>query len=630
MRVRLFALLLSAAVGVATSATHAIRPSPADRFVLPTRVPAEAVRAGSSQPRAVPSAVPGAPMNLSQSVVGTTVTLNWTAPTTGGVPTGYIVEASLTASGPVIASLPLAVTTLTVPNVPVGIYFVRVRAVNGDGAGPPSNQVIVNVGNVCNQPPNAPGTLVTTPPGPSVTLNWSPPVGGCAPTGFVVRAGAVPGQPTIAIPVGTNTTLSGTAPPGTYFVSVVAVNAFGQSAPSNEVAVVIVCAAPGAPVGLGSTVNGNNVALTWGPPATGGAATGYVLEAGLSSGTTIVSLPLPTNAFAIAAPNGTFFVRVKATNACGVGPPSNEHTLVVPSCGPPLGAPATPSADVSGPVPIISWPPVNGAARYRLEVGTAMGASNTFSQIVNGTSQALAGLSTGTYFMRVRGIDACNSAGPPSGEGQFTVNVGQVLLSIAVTGPPMLVVGENGLYTAMGTFTGGTMMDVTATASWSSSNAVVAAVAGPGSINALAEGTTNVSATLQQRTGTQGLLVIPPPSADFVVNTDADTLDLGVNPGQCAASRETGRQNKLRCRFDGSISTPGGNISGYSWDFSNNGPQQLPDAIINGNDLNFICGSFGPPNDGVAADVEVTLTVTAGGATSTVTRRVTVIKVGAC
>jgi hypothetical protein len=55
-----------------------------------------------------------------------------------------------------------------------------------------------------------------------------------------MHAGSAPGLSNIAVAnVGPVLTLSAVAPPGTYFVRVFAQNAFGSSAASNEIVVVV-------------------------------------------------------------------------------------------------------------------------------------------------------------------------------------------------------------------------------------------------------------------------------------------------------------------------------------------------------------------------------------------------------
>jgi hypothetical protein len=184
---------------------------------------------------------PNPPQNLAAVVNGTSVTLTWAAPSTGGVPTGYIVYASLSPGGPIVASLPVTSTSLIVTDVPPAVYYVHVRAINIDGASAPSNEIIVAVpggGPACSTPPNAPTNLTATVDQSLVTLSWAAPVSGCAPTGYVVQAGSAPGLSNLAIiNVGNTTSLMVSAPVGTYFVRVIAVNAFGGSVASVEIIV---------------------------------------------------------------------------------------------------------------------------------------------------------------------------------------------------------------------------------------------------------------------------------------------------------------------------------------------------------------------------------------------------------
>lgn len=190
---------------------------------------------------AVFAIAPGTPQNLAANVSGSTVTLAWDAPSTGGVATGYIVQASLSPGGAPIVSLPVSGTSLIVNQVPVGVYYVRVRAVNIDGTSDASNEVIASVPSGpggCTTPPNAPTNLTSTVAGSLVTLSWTAPVGGCSPSAYVVQAGSAPGLSDLAIlNVGPATALSVAAPAGRYYVRVVALNAFGGSVGSVEIVV---------------------------------------------------------------------------------------------------------------------------------------------------------------------------------------------------------------------------------------------------------------------------------------------------------------------------------------------------------------------------------------------------------
>jgi hypothetical protein len=89
----------------------------------------------------------------------------------------------------------------------------------------------------------------------------------------------------------------------------------------------------------------NTVTLAW--SAGSGNATSYVVEAGSSPGlTNLANSDLGSAAPALTATNvaaGTYYVRVRAKNACGVSAPSNEVVLTVQS-----GATQTITGVISG------------------------------------------------------------------------------------------------------------------------------------------------------------------------------------------------------------------------------------------------------------------------------------------
>jgi hypothetical protein len=163
----------------------------------------------------------GTPQNLTSTVNGNTVTLNWS-----GGSGSVVVEASFTPGGAVIASLPVTGTSLTVPGVPPGTYFVRVRNASGGAA---SNEVTVTVsGTGCPAPPQPPNLFVRS-VGLLATVEWGS-SGGCAPTDFTLFAGSGPGLSNIAIVnAGGSLGLQTAAPGGTYYVRVVGTNAFGSA-----------------------------------------------------------------------------------------------------------------------------------------------------------------------------------------------------------------------------------------------------------------------------------------------------------------------------------------------------------------------------------------------------------------
>jgi hypothetical protein len=195
---------------------------------------------------------PGPPGNLTNTVNGSTVVLTWSAAATGAV-TGYLVEASVVPSGPLVASLPVAGTTVTVPNVPNGTYFVRVRALNGAAQSAPSNETTVSVaGTGCPGPPSAPVVRMQA-TGLQATASWeSGP--GCPSTSFLLQAGSGPGVANFAqVNVGGQLAVSAMIPAGTYYVRVIGSNQYGTSPPSEDLIARV------APNALNDTIRPNGV-----------------------------------------------------------------------------------------------------------------------------------------------------------------------------------------------------------------------------------------------------------------------------------------------------------------------------------------------------------------------------------
>ena len=365
---------------------------------------------------------PVAPTGVAASVSGTTVAITW-QPGAGPAPTGYQLEAALTPGGPAVGSVPVTPPSLTVANVPDGTYFIRVRAVNDVGVSPASNEVSVTVGQVaCGTAPNAPQNLAQNVASGFVTFTWSPGAGGCAPTHYVISAGSAAGLSDIgSANVGLQTSLSTAAPPGIYFVRVAGANAWGTGPTSNEVMLAVgpSCTVPGAPQAFSAVASGTFASFQWQPPVSGDPPTSYLLEAGTSaSGAELGVLPLSGLSFGTPAPPGSYYVRVRAQNACGAGPASPTQLLTI-GCAP-AGMPGTPSTTVTGASVSISWGAVSGATQYQLEVGTAAGASNLGTRTVAGTNAQLSALAPGTYFTRVRALNACGP-GATSGEATFTI-----------------------------------------------------------------------------------------------------------------------------------------------------------------------------------------------------------------
>lgn len=182
---------------------------------------------------------PSPPDSLTAQTSGRTVTLAWRG--VAGA-TAYRVEAG---SRPGAADLALIdtgspQTTFVANSVGDGVYYVRVRAVAGVSASPPSNEIVVSVGAAvpCSGAPAQPAGLTAAVANGVVSLTWTAPAGISS---IVLEAGYTPGATNAALIVLADSarTYSTMAPAGVYYARVRAANACGTSGASNEVRVVV-------------------------------------------------------------------------------------------------------------------------------------------------------------------------------------------------------------------------------------------------------------------------------------------------------------------------------------------------------------------------------------------------------
>ena len=185
---------------------------------------------------------PVAPSGLTANVSATTVTLIWTAPAAGDPAVSYLIEAGSAPGLSNLASLSTGnvATSFSAGGIPVGTYYVRVRAANAAGSSPPSNEVVLQVGGpVGCGPLGTPALSVVTNTGGTVGFSWTIPSGG--PTAYILQAGSAPGLANLAnldLRQASPTFSTSGVPAGIYYVRVLARrNDCALSAPSNEVIV---------------------------------------------------------------------------------------------------------------------------------------------------------------------------------------------------------------------------------------------------------------------------------------------------------------------------------------------------------------------------------------------------------
>jgi len=256
-------------------------------------------------------------------------------------------------------------------------------------------------------PPAAP-VLSGGASGPSVSLSWTTPANGGSPiSGYqVLRAPGTGPLVQLGTTTGTSFTDSTGTPGQTYSYAVTATNAVGTSPQSNLVQATPVTT-PGA-AALTATGALNSANLSWTTPSTGGSAiTGYVVERGTVAGvrSTLGTVGAGSTSYSdtTAVAGTTYYYAVRAVNAVGTGPASNEAAATPYTTA---GASTlTATSGVKGQVPLSWTVPANGGQPiqgYRIYRGTAAGGEVLIQTISTGTSYVDAAVTGGTkYWYRV-------------------------------------------------------------------------------------------------------------------------------------------------------------------------------------------------------------------------------------
>ena len=401
-----------------------------------------AINAGATGDRsnvagATTASAPGAPAGLQATAHDDRVDLDWERPdSNGGSPvTGYRIEVS--ADGDDWSDLIDDTETTSTRYRHRGIepgttYHYRVRAINAAGVSAPSNVARATTGAV---PPGAPENLEAEAAGPTeVALDWDTPAsdGGSAITGYRIewsRDGDAWADLEEDTESRSTRYLHRGARPGTrYHYRVRAINAAGESEPSNEARATTEVTVPDGPTGLAARAVGESrIDLSWTAPAFDGGSeiTGYRIEVSYGDvNWRVLSVNTQSAATAYShtgldpATEATY--RVAAVNAVGHGGYSNMATArtgaTVP--GEPRGLDARP---VGTDRIDLSWaPPLeDGGAEiegYRIMVA---GSSGAFEVLANHTGTAATtyshtGLDPGTRLRyRVRAVNDAG-AGPGS------------------------------------------------------------------------------------------------------------------------------------------------------------------------------------------------------------------------
>lgn len=175
-----------------------------------------------------------------------------------------------------------------------------------------------------------------------------------------------------------------------------------------------------APTGLYvASVSGNVATLRWNPPQLGPAPDTYVLEGGVTAGSTMAVVPTGSTApfFTITAPNGSFFIRMKSSRGGAMSLPSNEVRLHVNAPLKP-NAPGNVQGAVKGSALWLAWRNTFTGGTPQSLMLDVTGSATVSLPIPLSEEFSLPAIPNGTYTFRLR---ALNAAGASSQSGAVTV-----------------------------------------------------------------------------------------------------------------------------------------------------------------------------------------------------------------
>jgi titin len=398
------------------------------------------VQIGASAPVA-----PSAPQSLAATAGSGSVSLTWKVPASNGGAsiTGYNVYRGTSPGGE--SATPVATNVATTSFTDTGLtngttYYYTVAAVNSAGVSPQSNETSAMPVMVQATVPSAPQSLTATGGSGSVSLSWAAPSsnGGSPITGYDVYRGTSPGGES-ATPLATNVSARSFTDTGltngtTYYYTVTAVNAVGQSPQSGEASATPQATVPSAPSGLVASGGNGSVVLSWAVPNSDGGSpiTGYDVYRGTSAGgesaTPVATNVAGSNFTDTGVTNGTtYYYKVTAVNAVGQSPQSGEASATPQA---PATVPTAPqgltAAGGNGTVKL-SWsaPASNGGAAvngYDVYRGTSAGGESATPVATNvtGTSFTDTGVTNGTtYYYTVTAVNAVGQS-PQSAEASAT------------------------------------------------------------------------------------------------------------------------------------------------------------------------------------------------------------------
>ena len=243
------------------------------------------------QPEPTPTEKPGEPRNLSVAVGSGSLTATWDPPDDGGAASGYNVEYRAAGAGNqwVRVMSNGGGTGIGVSGLEPGGYLFRVQAVNEIGASSWARQRTSEPR--AAEAPGEPQNLSLAPGDGSLTATWDPPADGGAASGYTVEyrpaGGGYRWARVVYNGAATSVEITGLEP-GSYLVRVQALNEIGASGWARqrtpEPTPPEPTEAPGMPQNMAVAAGPGSLTVTWDPPVSGGAASGYNVDYRLAGG----------------------------------------------------------------------------------------------------------------------------------------------------------------------------------------------------------------------------------------------------------------------------------------------------------------------------------------------------------
>jgi YVTN family beta-propeller protein len=282
------------------------------------------------------------------------------------------------------------------------------RAVNTAGT---SNVATVALSVVSGpQPPT--NFYVSSVVGNTVTLRWTPPAVGNAPTGYLLKGGVSPGEVLASILTNsTAPTVTFVAPSGSFYIRMHTLSGGNESAASEEIRLVVgVPALPSTPASLLGVANGSTVSLAWRNTYEGAAPTDLLLHVTGSLGATLL-LPVVDSVTVAGVPPGTYTLNLQAANASGGSALSNSVTLTFPAAC--TGVPAAPTnfvASKDGNLITVLW---ERATSGPAATGFIVNVTGAFVGAFPTTLRSLSGaVGPGAYTISVQATNMCGNSAP--------------------------------------------------------------------------------------------------------------------------------------------------------------------------------------------------------------------------